>query len=541
MLVYGDHERVVDPRTEWASCIARGQALHGGKAGIERHQRLVRLFVAMSGVVQGLADAAFAATGADAHGPLAAAGLDALRATARAIERSWSSGHADQPCPALPTLDAYALPDRVTIRRCEGYAYYALYPELYLAAAAALPKGAVVIGLRSIGTGLAALAATVCDAAFVCTVRPLGDVFARTLAIDPALAATLTALRDRPFVLVDEGPGLSGSSLGGAADWLARIGVTDIRFLPSHDGPLGPQASPAHRTRWDGADRPVARFEDVVLPRLSGWFADVTGARPAPLRDVSGGGWRAPGSDAPVDPNREARKYRLTTARGDYLLKFVGLDDEAAAKFDRARALHAAGFAAEPLAVRHGFLLERWIDGAAPAGDAAIIAALPAYLAFRAAAFPASAGASLTALVAMARYNLADVAGIGALLDGVDPAALQHHVRAVHGDARLHRWEWITGPDGLRKTDAIDHSQAHDLVGPQDIAWDLAGAIAEYPSLDRAALIAAVMPDRPEAEALVACLLPCYLGFQRGWWRYAPDAAAQSDSYAAKAAALVAG
>jgi hypothetical protein len=32
----------------------------------------------------------------------------------------------------------------------------------------------------------------------------------------------------------------------------------------------------------------------------------------------------------------------------------------------------------------------------------------------------------------------------------------------------------------LIKTDALDHHQAHDLVGCQDLAWDVAGAIVEF-------------------------------------------------------------
>jgi hypothetical protein len=50
----------------------------------------------------------------------------------------------------------------------------------------------------------------------------------------------------------------------------------------------------------------------------------------------------------------------------------------------------------------------------------------------------------------------------------------------VATDGRLHRWEWIALPDGrLYKTDAVDHALGHDLVGEQDLEWDLAGAAIE--------------------------------------------------------------
>lgn len=47
--------------------------------------------------------------------------------------------------------------------------------------------------------------------------------------------------------------------------------------------------------------------------------------------------------------------------------------------------------------------------------------------------------------------------------------------RPAHVDARLQRANWVGG----LKLDALDGSQAHDLIGPQDIAWDTAGAAVE--------------------------------------------------------------
>jgi hypothetical protein len=40
--------------------------------------------------------------------------------------------------------------------------------------------------------------------------------------------------------------------------------------------------------------------------------------------------------------------------------------------------------------------------------------------------------------------------------------------------------EWLRLPSGqLLKADALDHHQGHDLVGCQDLAWDIAGAAVE--------------------------------------------------------------
>ena len=56
------------------------------------------------------------------------------------------------------------LPETVTVSVPEGFAYYALYPEMYRIAAREFareqrPRAAVVIGIRSIGAALAAVVA----------------------------------------------------------------------------------------------------------------------------------------------------------------------------------------------------------------------------------------------------------------------------------------------------------------------------------------------------------------------------------------------
>jgi hypothetical protein len=47
-------------------------------------------------------------------------------------------------------------------------------------------------------------------------------------------------------------------------------------------------------------------------------------------------------------------------------------------------------------------------------------------------------------------------------------------------DNKLDRHEWLCLPDGrLLKTDALEHGHAHDAIGAQDPAWDVAGAVVE--------------------------------------------------------------
>ena len=72
---------------------------------------------------------------------------------------------------------------------------------------------------------------------------------------------------------------------------------------------------------------------------------------------------------------------------------------------------------------------------------------------------------------------------------------------------------------------ANDHQTAHDLVGCQDIAWDLAGAAVEMDMSEtqRNALILALgqRVGRQIESDFVAAMELCYLGFQIGLWTMA--------------------
>jgi len=557
MLVFGDHDRTTCPRAALLELHGQAARVADAERGLAWHAACASLLWDMAGLLQGLDDAAFARDEVDDVHPWQAPLTTALLRCAGALNRSWNSGFGEQHTPDLAGLAALAeqdLPAEISIRRCEGYAYYALYPELFAAAAQGLPAGAVVIGLRSIGCALAAVVAQVAGAGEFYTLRPIGHPFGRKVSVAPDLRKALLARPEAPIVIVDEGPGLSGSSFGGVADWLESEGVSRDRtiFLPSHDGELGTRSQPRHRERWRTARRMTASFDDVILPRLPSWFQDVTGTGEIEVHDLSGGAWRrwSPWPDAPADPMRETRKYLLRSGRGDFLLRFIGLDAQAEIKFDRACRLHGAGYATEPLGFRYGFSIEPWMAQEARPQRDEIVSRLPSYLAFRANAFTAkSNGASLTELAAMARKNCAEAIGedaecLFAPWNAERLTRLQDAVRPAHVDGRLQAWEWIATRDGLLKTDAVDHSGAHDLIGCQDIAWDVAGACVEYKlsGTEREQMIAAVLGGRPEAGEMVDFLALAYLGFQVGWWSFASDARglAWKNSYTARIAALVA-
>jgi hypothetical protein len=489
MLVYGDRSETADPAAVLASLREALAGLAAAPPGIARHSRLVAGLIEAGRLQQGVADTDFEACGVDRRSEPSERLGRLVYDLARAACRSWE-GAPGIDLPAVPAPDG--LPPTVEMRTVEGYAFYAVYPEAYAEAARRLRLSGppCVIGIRSIGTSLAAVAAAALGAPQPVTVRPVGHPFARRLALAPELAAEIL----RPgahYVVVDEGPGLSGSSFGAVADWLEGEGVPRdrIAFLPSHGGAPGGEASAAHRARWAEIQRIPGDFGPRLGALAAAWLEEAIGALDGPLEEISGGGWRrhvyADPADWPAaDPQGERRKFLARSGGETWLVKFAGLGQAGAAKLARARALHAAGLAPELLASVNGFLVERW-HGDAPRGRPPLDAVVR-YLAARASLFPArpEQGASLGQLLEMSRRNIGLALGDAAAraLDRWEPLlpGLAERVSSVETDNRLDLHKWVeAAPGRWLKTDALDHHAAHDLVGCQDIAWDVAGAVVE--------------------------------------------------------------
>ena len=90
-------------------------------------------------------------------------------------------------------------------------------------------------------------------------------------------------------------------------------------------------------------------------------------------------------------------------------------------------------------------------------------------------------------------------------------------------DGRLHAWEWRRGADGRPiKLDGLDHCEAHDLIGAQDLAWDVAAAGVELGmDTERLRRIAAAQAQQALDPGRVAFQSLAYLAFQIGWWTFA--------------------
>jgi hypothetical protein len=452
MLVYGDHSEFAASAERLERIADQLAAISGMPPGIDRHAKLVGTLIEAGQLLQGVADAGGSTDELDSF----------VYALARAVVRSFDS--AFEEIGGLPPVPPVRLSEEVELRLPEGFAFYAVYPEAYIVAARKLrlvgrPR---VIGIRSIGTTLAALVAAALDAPTPLTVRPFGDPFARQVDLPRELIEA-----DAHYLIVDEGPGLSGSSFGAVADWLEDRGVPleRIALLPSHSGDIGTQGSVRHRHRWSRAQRVAAELDTGFLIERFG-----------PLEAfATGGAW-------------ERLKIIGTQEGKRVLLKFAGLGAIGERKLAMARALHAAGFTAKPVGLVHGFLVERWCGDAAPLqpGEKPV-EEIAAYVGARARLFPANGkeGASLERLLEMCRRNLSlalgEEAASAVAMWRPKLEALARRVVRVRTDNKLDSGEWLRLPGGrLLKTDALDHHCAHDLIGCQDVAWDVAGAIVEF-------------------------------------------------------------
>lgn len=556
MVFYGDREEKRSPRDE-VDAVARELAAAAALCpGAARHDRLAGLLVRAGALAQGLGDAARGEGGRDGLDPAERAAMALAVRLAEALVRSQRrDGATALPGPeATASLRALPLPERVRVRIAEGHALYGVHPEAYAEAARALPPGPLcVIGIRSIGTGLAAaIAAGAGRGSVPFTVRPVGLPFRRTLALDPALEAALARAigSGAAIAIADEGPGLSGSSFAAVVAHLRARGAAPdrIHLFPSHEGPPGSAASDGARAVFERHPRHVVPFERLLLAggplSLPRALADDLGPVEASPEDVGAGAWRArrfgsPDHWPPSQGWRERRKLLLRAGGRTWLVRFAGLGELGARKLARARTLAAAGLAIAPAALRHGYLAEPWLADATPANAArvpaaALHAAARAHLVFLTRSFPARAGdgAPPRALLAMARTNAAEVFGApaGAAIDRLAPLAerAEEEARPIFGDAKLQRWEWLVLPDRrIVKADALDHHAGHELPGAQDALWDVVGAAVELGLDDRGAraLAEAVRAEAPGAGPdLLPLYRVCYLALELARWMELPTA-----------------
>ncbi|MGE0127373.1 MAG: hypothetical protein AB7U82_04625 [Blastocatellales bacterium] len=406
---------------------------------------------------------------------------------------------------AFDELSLRELPHSAQLSPPEGYAYYGLYPETYLEASVNFiqeqrPRRAVIIGVRGIGASLSAVVGAALAECGVevdsFTVRPRGHPFDRRLELAPELEDRWRSLAGAHFLIVDEGPGLSGSSLTCVARKLSELGVGDerITFFPSWEPDGSHFVSGAARERWRRHRKNTASFEQVWIEsgRLAQSILSEEGACDEMI-DLSAGAWRKIFCNdetdyPPSQPQHEQRKY-LCRRRGSdekLWLKFAGLGRYGGQKLERAEALAEAGFAPRVFGLKDGFIASEFVQGRPLRRcdvDRRLLGAIADYLAHLRKNFPSSAGASREELMEMIRINVAE--GLGE--EWAEKLVKQEGLRAFAGgasitaiDGRMLPHEWLRVKDGFIKTDGVDHHDDHFFPGPQDIAWDIAGTCVEF-------------------------------------------------------------
>lgn len=375
-------------------------------------------------------------------------------------------------------LETWCLPHTVEVSTAEGFAYYALHPLDFAEAARKTTlssKIVFVIGIRSIGTTLSSVAlAALKKDGHRCeriTVRPAGAPYNRVTELNSEQIRLIEKYQDTgaTFLVVDEGPGRSGSSFLSVAEALTACGVEsqqiillgtnqpDVEQLRAHDA-----ANRWKNFRFVAAESPPKRFHDCV--------------------DISGGEWRRVLLNKHTDwPEtwRQMERLKFLSADKNHLFKFEGLGPFGEAALERAKCLAKAGFSGAVENAGDGFLSYPLVAGEAlNAADisTSFLDHLARYCAFRWRTFrtPEQPSESLSDML---RANLQKEFGIEWVGDF-------EHLKSenpIVTDGRMQPYEWIRARDGsIIKTDATSHGDDHFFPGPCDVAWDVAGCIVEW-------------------------------------------------------------
>lgn len=419
----------------------------------------------------------------------------------------------------------------------EGFAFYDVHPTDFAEAAATAALRSkpdrpwLTIGVRTIGATLSAVVAARLRAhgqqSARLTVRPVGHPFARTLSLTSAERdAVARATRAGAGILVvDEGPGLSGSSILATTDAVEAAGCPIDRILVV----CTYRPDPAKLRAPDGARR-WGRLHVTPASSAAGRSRHVDGAR-----ELAPGEWRElafASRDAWPASWLAFERRKLLTADGR-LLKFAGLGPWGRAVRKRAHQMAEAGYGpAVATAEIDGYVERRWSPGRVHDRGSTtpeLLLRMTDYLAWRSRALAVGreAGGSSDALREMVTVNLAEA--------GFAPAAMPplEIVRPVVPDARLMPHGWLSdGRGGLVKLDGTDHGDDHFHPGPTDVAWDVAGLLVEWGLEGASAELAVDRYERSSGDRVrgrLAAYRLAYLAFRIGYCRLAAEALAGTE------------
>jgi hypothetical protein len=379
---------------------------------------------------------------------------------------------------ASKLADEIDAPAQVSVSPPEGFTYYALHPLDFAKLISRIPqepRACALVGIRSIGTTLSAM----CGAALKqagrpvsrISVRPSGHPYSRQMDFSaPEMAWIYEQLMAKAqFLVVDEGPGRSGSTFLSVAEALTRAGVGNERVTILGSRQPNPESLCAN----DAASRWKAFRFISTIPSVNSRFENCTYA--------GGGHWRefllANGDDWP-ESWTEMERLKFISPDGRSLFKFEGIGPRGAEVRERAFVLAEAELSPKVSDSGDGFLEYEIKKGARiAAGDlsSAMLEHMARYCAFRAAHFPAREAAA-SELKPMLEFNLRQEFGVEISL----PEDAFSTEAPILADGRIAPYEWIASDQKFLKADAISHGDDHFFPGPCDIAWDLAGIAIEW-------------------------------------------------------------
>ena len=370
-------------------------------------------------------------------------------------------------------------PEQIAFSLPEGFSYYALHPLDFAqitSRISAEPPLCALIGIRSIGTTLSAVCAAALKSAgrpvSRITVRPTGHPYSRRTDFTAQQMQWIHAhlLRHAQFLIVDEGPGRSGSTFLSVAEAIQAAGVPNDRITILGSRQPDPTALCAENAvaRWN-AFRFISTIPSVNK-RFEGYAY------------IGGGCWRNlvfPSLQDWPESWIEMERLKFVSPDRKRLFKFEGMGPVRADLRQRAFVLADAGFSPRAYDAGDGFLEYEKLDGRVMRIDdlsSSVLDRMARYCAFRVSHFPAQQN-SAGDFRHMLEFNVKQEFAVDLTLPEASLAS-QHPVLI---DGRMQPYEWIaTGPATFLKTDGISHGDDHFFPGPCDIAWDLAGIAVEW-------------------------------------------------------------
>ena len=363
----------------------------------------------------------------------------------------------------------------LNIAVAEGFAYYALHPNRFNLPIMELGfAGPVkVIGLRSIGTTLSAVVLALLRKAGIAaeriTVRPTGHPYDRKLEFHNHERDWILDDTKAQFVVVDEGPGLSGSSFLAVAEAIEREGIAPERIVM-----LGSRMPDPKQLRSPDAEHRWSRFRFLI--------ADPEPILPSQATvDLSSGRWRQfvlKNFDAQPASWTSMETSKYASNDGRWIFKFHGYGHFGEEIAERARKLQEIGFGPEFGGLERGFGRYRMESGRMLSQEdlsPKILTRIAEYCAVRTREFAAE-NEQVSDLESMAMWNWE--CEFGKPLAKSIKLAVK---RFIVADAKMQSHEWFESSTGkIIKLDAVTHGDDHFFPGPCDIAWDLAGAIVEW-------------------------------------------------------------